>query len=171
MLDADAVINNSSQKVGGSWPRKTHRIYATMPHIDQAQPPRRDLWLGFLGRLSVKADISISVKRSEISCDWHRKRALRRRIRRTPWDESEYPRRWSQEARLQSATVSGIIWLTVFIRLKTHTIYHTHSKTTTEAGCQRGANTYQCWPPLQLMIQNRGPIYKISYDNLTIILR
>jgi len=43
MLDADAVINNSSQKVGGSnaypdsapkkvggsGPRKTHRIYAT----------------------------------------------------------------------------------------------------------------------------------------------
>ena len=28
MLDADAVINNSSQKVGGSGPRKTHRIYA-----------------------------------------------------------------------------------------------------------------------------------------------
>ena len=27
MLDADAVINNSSQKVGGSGPRKTHRIY------------------------------------------------------------------------------------------------------------------------------------------------
>jgi len=23
-------------------------------------------------------------------------------------------------------------------------------KKTTEAGCQRGANTYQCWPPLQL---------------------
>ena len=41
MLDADAVINNSSQKVGGSGPRKTHRIYATMPHIDQAHPPRR----------------------------------------------------------------------------------------------------------------------------------
>jgi len=28
MLDADAVINNSSQKVGESGPRKTHRIYA-----------------------------------------------------------------------------------------------------------------------------------------------
>ena len=28
MLDADAVVNNSSQKVGGSEPRKTHRIYA-----------------------------------------------------------------------------------------------------------------------------------------------
>ena len=28
MLDADAVINNSSQKVGGSGPRKTHGIYA-----------------------------------------------------------------------------------------------------------------------------------------------
>ena len=28
MLDADAVINNSSQKVGGSGPTKTHRIYA-----------------------------------------------------------------------------------------------------------------------------------------------
>ena len=28
MLDADAVINNSSQKVGGSGPIKTHRIYA-----------------------------------------------------------------------------------------------------------------------------------------------
>ena len=28
MLDADAVINNSSQKVGGSGHRKTHRIYA-----------------------------------------------------------------------------------------------------------------------------------------------
>jgi len=28
MLDADAVINNSSQKVGGSGPRKTRRIYA-----------------------------------------------------------------------------------------------------------------------------------------------
>jgi len=28
MLNADAVINNSSQKVGGSGPRKTHRIYA-----------------------------------------------------------------------------------------------------------------------------------------------
>ena len=28
MLDADAVINNSSQKVGGSGPRKTHRICA-----------------------------------------------------------------------------------------------------------------------------------------------
>ena len=27
MLDADAVINNSSQKVGGYGPRKTHRIY------------------------------------------------------------------------------------------------------------------------------------------------
>ena len=25
-----------------------------------------------------------------------------------------------------------------------------HSKKTTEAGCQRGMNTYQCWPPLQL---------------------
>jgi len=23
-------------------------------------------------------------------------------------------------------------------------------KKTTEAGCQRGTNTYQCWPPLQL---------------------
>ena len=28
MLDADAVINNSSQKVGGSGPRKTHGINA-----------------------------------------------------------------------------------------------------------------------------------------------
>jgi len=28
MLDADAVINNSSQKVGGSGPRKIHWIYA-----------------------------------------------------------------------------------------------------------------------------------------------
>ena len=28
MLDADAVINNSSQKVGGSGPRKMHGIYA-----------------------------------------------------------------------------------------------------------------------------------------------
>ena len=29
MLDADAVINNSSQKVGGwSGPRKAHRVYA-----------------------------------------------------------------------------------------------------------------------------------------------
>ena len=28
MLDADAVINNSSQSVGGSGPRKTHMIYA-----------------------------------------------------------------------------------------------------------------------------------------------
>ena len=27
---------------------------------------------------------------------------------------------------------------------------HKHSKKTTEAGCQRGTNTYQCWPPLQL---------------------
>jgi len=32
MLDADAVINNSSEKVGGSGPRKTHRIYAPEPH-------------------------------------------------------------------------------------------------------------------------------------------
>ena len=28
MLDADAVINNSSQKVGGSGPRKTHMTHA-----------------------------------------------------------------------------------------------------------------------------------------------
>ena len=32
MLDADAVINNSSEKVGGSGPRNTHRIYAPEPH-------------------------------------------------------------------------------------------------------------------------------------------
>jgi len=37
--------------------------------------------------------------------------------------------------------------MTVFIRLKTHTIHHRRSKII-EAGCQRGTNT--CWLPLQL---------------------
>jgi len=43
---------------------------------------------------------------------------------------------------------------TIFISLKTHTSIHTMHICTdipkTEAGCQRGTNTYQCWPPLQL---------------------
>jgi len=29
-------------------------------------------------------------------------------------------------------------------------------KKTTEAGCQRGTNTYQCWPPLQLNDHDTG---------------
>ena len=56
MLDADAVINNSSQKVGGSsaypdpapkkvggsGPRKTHRIYAPANKYQQSQMNPRD---------------------------------------------------------------------------------------------------------------------------------
>jgi len=38
---------------------------------------------------------------------------------------------------------------TIFISLKIHTTQQSIQKTT-EAGCQRGTKTYQCWPPLQL---------------------
>ena len=56
---------------------------------------------------------------------------------------------------MASSTKSEIRTTTIFISLKTHTSMHTiHICTgiqkTTEAGCQRGSNTYQCWPPLQL---------------------
>ena len=43
MLDADAVIHNSSQKVGGSGPRKTHRIYAPDPNHRGKCPRRRQV--------------------------------------------------------------------------------------------------------------------------------
>ena len=50
MLDADAVINNSSQKVGGSGPRKTHRIYAPAYAYFTPEPVTllRDLRLRFV---------------------------------------------------------------------------------------------------------------------------
>jgi len=40
-----------------------------------------------------------------------------------------------------------IIIIIIFIRLKTHKKAQAY-KTISEAGCQRGTNTHQCWPPM-----------------------
>ena len=50
--------------------------------------------------------------------------------------------------RRRNVCVYSSDWLHLFAS-ETHTIWHKYSRTT-EAGCQTGTNTYQCWLPLQL---------------------
>jgi len=50
--------------------------------------------------------------------------------------------------RRRNVCVYSSDWLHLFAS-ETHTIWHKYSRTT-EAGCQRGTNTYQCWLPVQL---------------------
>ena len=68
-------------------------------------------------------------------------------------------------------------WLTdcIYSPQNTHNIAQAFKITTTEAGCQRGTNTYQCWPPLQLKDTIQGPDFqnflRRSLENLRKILR
>jgi len=133
MLDTDAVINNSSQKVGGSGRRKTHRIYApalthsltptdlaaTSPRTASAVGCQRDT--ARIGACSTERPLHgtilptvFSSKPSARRC-WSISRTDRQTDRRTHARRSDYI---SHKISTTFAPSPGHVWLESALHLK-----------------------------------------------------